>query len=999
MAAISLAVKTSAQPAPTPTYAGRPFVRIAQANSSDPVAGFYSGFGRAQLVGDAVVFAPHSGGNGIGVFSGRGGPLTKIAKVGEPLSGVTLQSIHTGFARDTGSGAIAIAAGPSAADAVQLIEGAALTTLLAPGAVLPNSGGQVANVMGEPFLAQGNVAVIAWKALPNGGGVSFRGVYRLKAGALEAVSDTATALPGAVGIPDGYSSQVGFDGQTIAFWATRGPFTENEGMFMQAAGGTVTKIAQNGDTFPDGGTMDGFISPPFVSAGIVYFFAFDSASKTRLLKYENGALATLAANGDETPKGPLQGLGQYGLAVDGGKVFFPARTSGGAGLYMIDGGPLQTVIAPGANVGGIVPTSIVLQDFAGDTIVVEVANSFTTRLVANLAQPAVPVLLTNLAGVSVPPGTRVELNVAALGDAPLAYTWAKNGVPVPGVTGPSLVIESASASDIASYYVTIANTLGSVFSSSALVNVEVPPIILNLPAAYSVEAGDQLALRVDTSGGLPQTFYWSKDGAPATSESTAIGFFVRATATPADAGRYSVIASNAWGVVTAESVVTILPAGPNPTYKAGRFVKIMDDKTVAPGTSVTFGTASLAETSARWQGSRVVFTGQSPTGEQLGVFAWENGNLTRLLAPDAALPNGLGNAAGFNLVSALPGEPLFVKALQMVGGFPLAIGIYKVNEGNLETIADTNTVAPGANGAKFTSFFGESMVAGGKLVFVETVDSIPSIYLWENGSITRILNARQNLPVVEAATVQFYGLAFNGADFVITAATSGQQNMAALKVNLAGEAAKIIARNDPLPGTAGAARAFGSVGVDGADFYLSVYDASFGLNILAWNGTEGTRRLGPGSAVNGVGSVLSVESSYPKAGNGVLYTGARIRTDSANVLALVAASETGTEPVLMPGKLDARRFASAYMCDVSGDKLLIMPQFADGSRGYYANVGAPDEGPLRLAFTRPSPSIVRFDSPAGTILETALKPEGPWGPADSSEVTISEGTRFFRLKK
>ncbi len=95
-ASASLNYRAFAQSA---SYAGRPFVPNARPNANDPVAGFVSGFGRAQMVGESVVFVPMSGVSAGGVFRGRDGPLTKVAAPGTTGPDGNQLFFHDGFAR------------------------------------------------------------------------------------------------------------------------------------------------------------------------------------------------------------------------------------------------------------------------------------------------------------------------------------------------------------------------------------------------------------------------------------------------------------------------------------------------------------------------------------------------------------------------------------------------------------------------------------------------------------------------------------------------------------------------------------------------------------------------------------------------------------------------------------------------------------------------------------------------------------------------------------
>ncbi len=990
----------------TPVYAGRPFVQIARANANDPVAGFISGFGRAQSVGNSVVFVPMSGVSAGGVFRGRGGPLAKVAAPGTSVPDGNLLFFHDGFARDTTTGAqVVIATGTARADALYQTDGTDFTQLFASGNVLPNSGGKVANVFGEPFFAGDALAVIAAHQ-PASGGETFRGVYRVKAGVLEAVADIATALPGGFGVPDEFSSQVGFDGQLLAFWAAKGPFTQSEGMFVQSAAGTLTKLAQSGDAFPDGGTMDGFISPPFVAGGVVYFYAQDAANVTRLLKSENGTLTVLTRNGDVTPEGdPLQSLGQFGLVAEDGKVFFPALTSKGAGLYVLEAGVLKTIVAPGATVAGLRPTSIVLQDVAADTIVLDVSDAFLNRrLVANLASPTVPVIVATPTNQTVAPGTRLEFKVTALGDAPLAYQWRWSS-PTGAVTrstSDTLVIESAAAGDVGFYNVTVSNPFGTASSGSFLLNVEAAPVISTDPTNTVIEVGDQLILRVNALGGQPLSYAWLKDGSPAVNDTTASGLFSRTSTVAADAGRYTVVVSNAWGHVTsAEAVVTVKPAAPNPVFAGGRFIKILDATTPVPGSATTFHTQVMGEHSARFMGNEILFVGGAADQPQGGVFVWKNGSIVRFLGAGAALPNGLGAAEAFSLIAAPASESLAVRAQKTVNGFLQPVGLYRYDGSGLTVIADTTMAAPDGGGALFPTFFSDASRAAGKTVFAATVGGKPALYLATDAGVSRVLSAQQDLPVVGTATTQLQGLSFDGQTFTVTAATANQQTLVALRANAAGEVTKLLATGDPLPGTADTVRSLGTSDTEGGVSTLLVFNQAFAVNIVEWRDGVLTRVAGPGMNVGTLGTIQTVEASNPKSSAGLSFFNARVATPTGPVLGIVAAGTGGIEPVLFATKLDARRFG-AFVVDSDGDRVLVLATFEDGTRALYANLGVVDEEPLRLVFTRPASATLRFTVPEGAKLEATGALGGQWELVPGSgdvDVTVTAGARFFRLRR
>jgi len=824
---------------------------------------------------------------------------------------------------------------------------------------------------------------------------------------LEKVADTATELPD-LGVPDAFSSQVGFDGERLAFWAAKGPQTEQEGMFVQAEGGPVRRLARTGDPFPDGGAMDGFISPPFVAGGAVYFFAYDAANVTRLLKFENDTLAVLARDGGLTAgSDALQNLGQFGLAVEDGSAFFPARTARGPGLYRLAGGSLQTVIPPGVNnLGGMRPASFVLQDVAGDTLVLDVTDSFNNRrLVANLALPAVPVILASPTNISVAPGARVELRVTALGDAPLAFAWqwsSPTGLVVRS-TADTLLLDPVSAGDTGFYSVRVTNQFGLADSASFFLNVESPPQITADPVSTTVEVGDPLQLRVTAAGGQPLGYSWTKDDAPAASDSPAAGFFIRTSASVGDAGRYRVTVSNAWGQVSsAEAVVTVNPPAPNPVFGGGRFVKIVDAATPVPDSGVPFATQSLGEHSARFIGNEIVFVGGSSEQPQGGVFIWKNGSLVRLLGPGVALPNGLGAAEAFGLIPAPASESLAVSALKTIGGFLQPVGLYRYDGSGLAAVADTTMAAPESGGALFPIFFGGSALAGEKTLFIAAPNNQPALYRADATGVSRVLSAQQDLPVVGTATTQLQSLSHDGQRLSVVAATANQQTLVALQVNALGAVTKLLATGEPIPGTADTVRSFGPTDTEAGVSTLLVFNSAFAANVVEWRDGVLTRVAGPGMSVGALGTIQTLETSFPKVSGGRAFLAARLMAPVGVLRGVVAASASGIEPVLFTSKLDARRVHSATVVDSEGDRLLVLVDFAGGGRALYANVGPADEPPLKLQVTRPNPAALRFTVPAGAVLEAVGALGESWQTVNGTgevEVTVNGDARFFRLRR
>ena len=999
---------------PTPGYAGRPFVTIAAANVNIPGVGILSSFGRAQMVGDSVWFAPLSGVQTVGVFKGRGGPVVRVAGPGSAApSGGTLGVFHNGFARDTTSvDEAVIAAGGSRADALHLLGGTSPRTLLPGGVVLPNSGGLPATLFGEPFLASGALAVIAAHQ-PASGGETFRGVYRVAGGTLQAVADTASPLSDGFGIPSGFSSQVGFDGSTLAFWATRRPSAESEGMFVQRADRPVATVAKTGDSLPGGGTVKGFYSPPFVAGGDVYFFARDNASKTRLLRWREGSLTVLLADGDLTPDGDLvQSLGQSGLVVEGGRVYVSAFTPRGPGMYASDGVRWSTVVAPGTLLGGLVPSAIVVQDVAGDTVVLDVAQGSNRRLVANLAAPALPVMVSAPTDISVPAGAPLQLRVAALGDGPLSWQWTgPNGLGTLSTTD-TLSVPAAAAVHSGYYTLSLTNPAGAAPGVSFRVNVEIAPLISKQPADISVEVGDQLLLRPEVLGGYPWGSTWYRDGLPVPGGHPAPEIFLRPEASMADAATYQVVMSNAWGTATSSVArVTVKPAAPNPVVSGGRLESFAATGMVPPG-SISGDFAVDPVSAARRVGDSLVFHAVGAGGATLGLFASRTGAVVRLLAPEAPLPNGGGVAQGWDILPARAQEPLIVRARQATGQ---STGLYRVGAGGaVSVLVDLKTPITGISGALSpVGSFGFAAQGGEQVLFTALAGGKPGLFLAGPAGVFASVPPGRNLPVVGTGALQFLNPWFDGSRFGAIASSAGLQSYVAFQLEdpqaTNGPVTSLLETGVPIPGLTTTVRGIHQVaGSDGVLFFR-VTDSANASHILVRTAAGLARALGAGMTLTDGRAVISVPVGPMLSSRGrVLLGGIAVRSGNiASQTALLVYPDRIEGLFPHPAKLDARRLNSLECIGFEDDSVILRVGYLDGGRALFSNTGSADGGgsvaPV-VSFRRTDAGGLRIVVPAGTVLEASSGLLGPWQPqVASGEVEVrpsaDENVRLFRLRK
>lgn len=245
-----------------------------------------------------------------------------------------------------------------------------------------------------------------------------------------------------------------------------------------------------------------------------------------------------------------------------------------AGLATIVNQPLSQAVPVGANatfnvgVCGLPPFYYQWQ-FNGASIP-NATNSYYTVNNAQLAQTGpYSVIVSNAAGITLslpaylyvqtrpnivaqPQSqtvlgyTTVSFSVTPQGTPPFWYQWRFDGGDIPGATNQTLVITNVQGSQAGTYNVLVYNTAGSVLSSNAILNINLPAKIWGQPADLRVTNGTTANLAVVANGHGTLTYQWFFNGVPiagATSNSLVLTNF-----TLAQEGNYSVLVSNVFGM-------------------------------------------------------------------------------------------------------------------------------------------------------------------------------------------------------------------------------------------------------------------------------------------------------------------------------------------------------------------------------------------------------------------------------------------------------------------
>ena len=236
-----------------------------------------------------------------------------------------------------------------------------------------------------------------------------------------------------------------------------------------------------------------------------------------------------------------------GTLVAGSVLFNSAiLTNGGYTNFVVVVSPTQE--------GTLTNSVTVASPSAVDTL----ADNNTSMVSTTVLDPAT--IKANPTSQIVSVGADLTLSVAASGTQPLAFQWAHAGTNLVGATDATLFLPGIQPEQAGDYTVTVSNIVSVATSGAAQVVVATSPVILSGPASQSMPAGANTALKVVAAGGSPLSYQWMLGGTNLAGATDAI--LLLASVQPAQAGNYSVLVSNSFGLATsslAKLKVLVLP--------------------------------------------------------------------------------------------------------------------------------------------------------------------------------------------------------------------------------------------------------------------------------------------------------------------------------------------------------------------------------------------------------------------------------------------------------
>lgn len=156
---------------------------------------------------------------------------------------------------------------------------------------------------------------------------------------------------------------------------------------------------------------------------------------------------------------------------------------------------------------------------------------------------------------------RVEFQVEATSCSPLRYLWRRDGVPLPGATGPALVITNAGPPELGDYDVIVENANGAITSAPpARLTLDLVPTLTEQPKSQNRKDCDRAEFRVQANSPCPLQYYWLHDDQPIPGANSAL--LVLTNLQAGDAGAYRALASNQFAGVMSE--VALLTIATNP---------------------------------------------------------------------------------------------------------------------------------------------------------------------------------------------------------------------------------------------------------------------------------------------------------------------------------------------------------------------------------------------------------------------------------------------------
>lgn len=213
------------------------------------------------------------------------------------------------------------------------------------------------------------------------------------------------------------------------------------------------------------------------------------------------------------------------------------------------------------------------------------AYGFVNSTAATITVGQAPVITTEPVSQTVSSGVDVQFGVVVSGDGPFTYSWRRGGLVV-GTTA-MLTLPGVAPSAAGEYYVVVSNAFGSATSLSATLTVQSLPKITSQPQSVTVAEGGTAVFSITAMGNAPLSYQWKRDGQDLPGR-TGLSLTISPVQL-ADAGSYSVVATNSFGSEESQTANLIVQAIPKITQQPANLQ-------VATGSPVTLSVQATGST-------------------------------------------------------------------------------------------------------------------------------------------------------------------------------------------------------------------------------------------------------------------------------------------------------------------------------------------------------------------------------------------------------------------
>ena len=182
------------------------------------------------------------------------------------------------------------------------------------------------------------------------------------------------------------------------------------------------------------------------------------------------------------------------------------------------------------------------------------AGSYTAFALIGSGPPVFPGLSVNR---TVATGSRAYFRAVAVGAMPISYQWTCAGTNLPGATNTMLTLTNVQSSLAGTLYALVAsNAFGMATNGPAMLN-ETPSEAYVQATTSSAVIDQKVTFTASTIGQGPFTYQWQLNGTNLPTSTNLV--LILTNAQLSDAGNYSILVSNSFGLVTNYASLTVAP--------------------------------------------------------------------------------------------------------------------------------------------------------------------------------------------------------------------------------------------------------------------------------------------------------------------------------------------------------------------------------------------------------------------------------------------------------